>query len=243
MKLAVINGNERHGSTWNIMDTVRKALDRYGDVETTEFYLPKDMPHFCRGCFSCFMHGEQTCPHAASVQPIVTAMLGADVIVLTSPVYGLDVSGQMKALLDHLCYMWVSHRPNPRMFSKIGLTITTTAGAGLKHTSKTMRDSLNYWGVLRVLSLAMPVSAMKWSDVQNKKRAHIEKKAERIAKRIAGYVRRAGHMRQRVFFRIFFALMQRMMRHNDWSPYDRKHWENQGWVGPTPSITDPEGKA
>lgn len=27
--------------------------------------------------------------------------------------YGFDASGRMKAPLDHLCFIWMSHRPNP----------------------------------------------------------------------------------------------------------------------------------
>ncbi len=141
MKVTVINGNARHGSTWHSTDAIIQELSRYGGVEKTEFMLPKDMPHFCVGCYSCFYKGEQACPHAQSVQPIARAILDADLVILTSPVYAMDVTGQMKALLDHLCYMWMSHRPNPRMFGKVGLTVATTAGAGLGHTGKTLRSS------------------------------------------------------------------------------------------------------
>jgi len=56
----------------------------------------------------------------------------------------------MKALPDHLCFMWMSHRPHPAMFSKVGLTISTTAGAGLSHTAKTLRNSLTFWDVRRI---------------------------------------------------------------------------------------------
>jgi hypothetical protein len=29
-----------------------EELAKYGEVQTAEFFLPKDMPHFCNGCFS-----------------------------------------------------------------------------------------------------------------------------------------------------------------------------------------------
>jgi multimeric flavodoxin WrbA len=103
-------------------------------------------------------------------KPIVDAVTQSDLVILTSPVYGFDVSGQMKALIDHLCFMWMSHRPNPMMFNKIGLTVATTAGAGLGHTAKTMKNSLTYWGVKKVFSYNNRVSAMKWGDVSEKSR-------------------------------------------------------------------------
>jgi multimeric flavodoxin WrbA len=237
MKMVIINGSERHGSTWHCMDAVRAALGRCGEVEAAEFFLPRDMPHFCRGCFSCFYNGAHTCPHAQSVQPIQAALLEADVIVLTSPVYGLDVSGQMKVLLDHLCYMWMSHRPEPAMFRKIGLTVTTTAGMGLGHTAKTLRHSLKYWGALRVLSFALPVSAMKWSDVTDKKKVRIEKDAARIARRVAGYAARANRLAPTLFRRFVFAMMKAMMRGNTWNARDRQHWADQGWIPEKPAAT------
>ena len=132
MKITVINGSMRHGITWHCLEIMKQELAEYGEVEVEEFFLPEDMPHFCQGCFSCFMKGEDTCPHAAAVQPLAQAILRADVVALTSPVYAMDVSGQMKALLDHLCYQWLSHRPHPLMFNKIGLILTTAAGSGLR---------------------------------------------------------------------------------------------------------------
>ena len=230
MKVTVINGNNRHGSTWHSMDAIMQALSRCGDVETTEFFLPKDMPHFCRGCFSYFIGGEATCPHAQSVQPIAAALLDADLIVLTSPVYAMDVTGSLKALLDHLCYMWMSHRPDPKMFNKVGLTIATTAGAGLGHATKTMRSSLKFWGCSRIISYKVPVSAMKWGDVTEKKKARIHKNAGTLVKRVLRYVKKADALPAPIFRRFFFWLMKGMMNRNDWNLRDRKHWEDHGWI-------------
>lgn len=227
MKITVINGNMRHGSTWHCMDLLRQELSKYGEAETTEFFLPKDMPHFCNGCFSCIVNGEHTCPHAASIAPITKAMLEADVIILTSSVYALDVTGQLKTLLDHLCYMWMSHRPDPGMFNKVGVTIVTTAGAGLGHTTKTMRNSLKFWGVKRLFSYKNAVSAMKWTDVKPEKQDRIKQDMAAMAKQIA----KAAQKAERPLFRsFFFKLMTGMMKKNTWNLTDRKHWEDNGWL-------------
>lgn len=230
MKVAVINGNTRHGSTWHSMDAIIQELGRFGSVEKTEFFLPKDMPHFCAGCYSCFYKGEQACPHAQSVQPIALAILDADVVILTSSVYAMDVTGQMKALLDHLCYMWMSHRPNPKMFGKVGIAVATTAGAGLGNTAKTMRTSLKFWGAARVLNFKNAVSAMKWDDVSDKKKARMSRDAARLAKRTAGYVKKGGKLSAPVFRSFFMGIMKGMMSKNTWNPRDRKHWEDHGWI-------------
>jgi multimeric flavodoxin WrbA len=212
-----------------------QELSRHGEVEKTEFFLPKDMPHFCNGCFSCIYNGEHSCPHAEAVQPIAQAMLNADVVILTSPVYAMDISGQMKALLDHLCYMWMSHRPNPAMFNKIGVTICTTAGAGLKHTAKTLQNSLKFWVVKRIFSYNNPVAAMKWSEVKPEKQQRISHDLKAMAERIAKAVTGAEKLSPPLFRSFFLWIMRGMMSKNTWNLRDRKHWEQQGWIKEVPA--------
>lgn len=230
MKITLINGNMRHGSTWHVSDLVIAALGHHGEQQITEFCLPRDLPHFCNGCYSCFLHGEQTCPHAEYVKPIVDSLLASDLIVLTSPVYGLDVTGQMKAFIDHLCYLWISHRPEEAMFQKLGLVISTTAGIGAVRTSKTMQLCLKYWGIPKIYTLASAVSAMSWEDIPAPKRAMLEKKARAIASRILRAQEHPGLLRKPLFRSLLFSLMAASQKKNGWNPTDRKHWEKRGWL-------------
>ncbi len=230
MKVAIINGNARHGSTWHCKELFLEELRKRTDVAVTEFTLPKDMPHFCVGCFNCFFKGEDKCPHANSMQPIVQAMIEADIIVLTSPVYVFDISGQMKAFLDHLGYMWMVHRPHPSMFHKIGVTISTTAGAGLSHTTKTMASSLRYWGTRRVLSFQKPVNAVSWDGIPEKTRAGILRGIRALAENTFNSLRHVDRLPVPLRQRSMFFMIRSMMRKGGWNEKDRVHWENQGWT-------------
>lgn len=230
MKITIINGNARHGSTWHCAELIAEELERITFVHKTVFTLPRDMPHFCCGCFSCFNNGEETCPHAKKTSPIIAAILEADLIILTSPVYGMDVTGQMKALLDHLCFMWLSHRPAPTMFGKLGLVVATTAGAGLGHTVKTMKNSLTFWGVRKIFVSKHVVAASSWNEVSDKKQEQIRKAAVSQAKQIVKAANRGKRLPVPIFQKFMFKMMASMMKKNDWNPRDRKHWEEQGWL-------------
>ncbi|MGB7594151.1 MAG: NAD(P)H-dependent oxidoreductase, partial [Erysipelotrichaceae bacterium] len=205
-------------------------LSKNNQNEVVEFSLPVDMPHFCVGCFGCITKGEASCPHASNVQPIAKALLDADLIILTSSVYGMDVTGQMKTLLDHLCYLWMSHRPNVKMFNKIALTITTTAGAGGAHATKTLGNSLKFWGVKRIVKAKYNVGAMRWEDVTERNRRKIVKSIEAKARKIESNVSRRNQLSAMPFTRIFFWMMQGMMKKNGWNLTDRNHWEKMGWL-------------
>lgn len=230
MKITVINGNMRHGSTWNSKEILLKEIAKHTQIQVTEFYMPKDMPHFCNGCFSCFSNGEQTCPHSEYVSPILTALAEADVIILASPVYGLDVTGQMKVFCDHMCFMWLIHRPNPAMFNKLGVTVSTTAGAGLGHATKTLTNSLKFWGVKRIYRMKNTVMAMSWDEVPEKNRKKIYSNAAVLAKRIATVAQKVDKISNPIFRSFFFALIKTMMKKNTWALKDREHWERLGWL-------------
>ncbi len=61
MKVALINGQNHKGSTYNIG---RKLAEKSTDsANITEVFLPKDMPNFCLGCARCIMEDEKLCPH------------------------------------------------------------------------------------------------------------------------------------------------------------------------------------
>ena len=85
-------------------------------------------PPYCTGCKTCFFHGEDKCPHADKVLPLWQAMLRADLIVFSYPVYALRAPAQVKSLLDHLCVHWFVHRPKPAMFPKHAVILTQAIG-------------------------------------------------------------------------------------------------------------------
>lgn len=227
MRVTAIHGISHKGSTYHMAQLVLQNLKGTGENEVTEFFLPHDLPHFCTGCFSCFLKGEAICPHAAEVAPIAAALDAADIIVLTSPAYVCDMSGSMKALLDHFAYRWMPHRPEAGMFRKTGLVVASAAGAGSGSAAKAMKKNLSYWGVRRVFSFPANIGAMRWQDVKPERRAKLERRAAKLARKITKSLKRR---RPHLFTRVLFWAMRGMQKGNDWNPADRDHWQRQGWL-------------
>lgn len=155
MKITVINGTEIKGCTYNIKESFMQYF-RNGN-EITEFFLPKDMPHFCCGCKNCFIKAESLCPHAEYVMPIWNAILDADLLVFTSPVYALRATGQIKALLDHLCCHWMVHRPEEKMFNKKAVILTDAIGVFNRAAQNDIATSLSWLGVSDIKKLGIPL--------------------------------------------------------------------------------------
>ena len=142
MKYVIINGSPRKKNTWKIVKEVQKTLN--GEFE--EIHLIKEKIPMCNGCFKCILEGESECPHFDKVNHIVEKLKNADGIIMTSPVYAMNVTALLKNFLDHTAYFY--HRPE--FFSKKALVIVTTAGAGEKDTAKYMDETLRHWGVNKV---------------------------------------------------------------------------------------------
>ncbi|MFA9462657.1 MAG: flavodoxin family protein [Velocimicrobium sp.] len=223
MKIVMINGQNHKGSTYHIGRMLAEKLT--SDDMIDEVYLPKDMPEFCCGCTKCFMESELHCPHYKQIEPITKLMNSADLMIFTTPVYVYHATGSMKALLDHYGYRWMVHRPEEKMFKKQAICISTAAGGGMKSACKDIKDSLFYWGVGRIYSYGVAVRAVSWKSVTEKKRASIEKKMDKIARKIR---KTEGKVRPSIKTKAFFNLM-RLMQGKGWNAADVTYWKEKGW--------------
>ena len=126
MKVVTINGQNHKGSSYAMGRMFAEQLATSDQI--TEFFLPKDMPHFCVGCYKC-IEDETACPFWQQKKVILDALEQADVFVFTSPNYCMAPSAAMKSLLDLLFDCWMVHRPKEWMFSKRAAIFSASAGA------------------------------------------------------------------------------------------------------------------
>ncbi|SHO51537.1 flavodoxin family protein [Anaerocolumna xylanovorans] len=224
MKIAVVHGQLHKGSTYHI---TRMLLEKLNCVkeDVSEFYV--NGIGDCVGCFQCIMKGEDTCPHRRQTEDIIKALEEADIIVIDSPTYVLSVSGQLKTFLDHMGYRWISHRPYPSMKQKIGVAISTTAGAGARKTTKFIASQMSWWAVGKTYQLPVTVSAMNWEQVNAKRKVQAERKAANIAKAIR---HKSGHVKPGIKARFMFFLMKQMHKGMDYNPVDMNYWKEKGWI-------------
>jgi multimeric flavodoxin WrbA len=108
--------------------------------------------NFCRGCWACSVTGY--CPHDRTddMGMINDKLRDADVVILGSPVYEMNVSGQMKTFLDrHLTWF---HRLT--LAGKAGMAVMTSGGPVTAITAPD--DTLKY---LAALMLSMGIKLVE----------------------------------------------------------------------------------
>lgn len=100
--IVVLNGSpRRNGNTSALVREFAKGAEDAGNA-VTEFFLNGMEIHGCRGC--CGGHSARECPcvQRDDMDQIYPAVRACDVIVLASPLYYWNMSGQLRTAVDRL---------------------------------------------------------------------------------------------------------------------------------------------
>ena len=223
MKIVTLNGQNHKGSTYHIGRMIADRIE--GENEITEFFFPRDLNHFCAGCYRC-IEDAAACPYYGEKKAILDAVDAADLLIVTTPTYCLHMSAPLKAFFDLTFDMWMSHRPMASMFRKKAVIVSTSAGSSVKSAVKDVRDALFWMGVPRIVTYGMAVHAMNWQEVPEKKKAKTEKDTAIIAKKLSSAKPAVGFKT-----RFMFTMMGKMQK-KGWnaSPAETEYWKEKGWL-------------
>jgi multimeric flavodoxin WrbA len=116
MKVMALNGSPR--KKWNTATLLQKALEGAAScgAETELIHLYDLDYRGCISCFACKTIGGKSYGRCA-VQDDLTDLFSkveqADAIILGSPIYWGDVSGEMKSFMDRLMFQYTTYTDPP----------------------------------------------------------------------------------------------------------------------------------
>lgn len=140
MKIVMINGSHRiNGATGKILGVLRDYLETKEDVHIEYFNLGELDISFCQGCCSCFKTGK--CFINDDVERLSEIISTADGVIIGSPTYASNISGQLKVFVDrgHLIIEQLLH-------GKYALGIITGENYGGATASKILKSIFSYSG-------------------------------------------------------------------------------------------------
>ena len=155
-KVLAINGSPRKdGNTAILIRHILKELEQEG-IGTETIQIGGKNVHGCTACMKCFENRDGKCAiENDMVNSIMEKMREADGIVLGSPVYFLDVTPEMKALIDRAGF--VSFANDFPLKNKIGNATVAVRRAGASRTADTM---LHFLLVNEMIVPGLPVIGM-----------------------------------------------------------------------------------
>lgn len=240
MKIVILHGSPRKGITYALTEQAKRVLTEQHNAEFTEFFFHKDSPVFCKGCFNCIYKGEDKCPDAQYIAPIVQAMREADAWIVTTCIYSLQLTAGLKAFLDHTSYKYVTHRPE--YFRKKVMLLAVSAGAGTTGTLKYLKKNFTYWLLNRVYTVGIASMAASVSGIPEKRWAKLSAKVEGVAQRFGDDVASGVLHRPKMIQVIMFRAIERMLQGFEETNIDRVFWQQKGYLNKGVSYIPDAGK-
>jgi NAD(P)H-dependent FMN reductase len=233
MKILAIMGSPHRGNSLEITQRIEGKLTELGDVDFEYVHLKDVDLQPCKGCFVCFIQGEERCPLKDDMEAIRQKIDAADGVIFVTPVYSMHVSYLMKQFIDRFAYNL--HRP--RYFGKYALAVAVTGNIGLKPALKYLRDIADGIGFDCVDQLGY-LAAPKNTPLRT-----IANRKDRTDEVVLKFYRAIAEKRPRKLTftdHLGFRLMQAAYaRLETMSPTDYQHWKERGWLDPeTPYFHD-----
>lgn len=152
MKILGINSSPRgtRSQTLKLIEAVLGSSHERGAETEVVDICTLDI-RYCRACGACYAEG--TCIQKDDFPDLFNKMLGADGIVIGSPVYLNNISAQLKAVFDRM-----SDAVHCQMLSgTYGCAVSTTASSGVTDVLSYITYILNRLGVLTVGEVGVAV--------------------------------------------------------------------------------------
>lgn len=151
--LCIIGSPKKHGSTAQLVDRVIEGM-KSRHIKVSRYFLDELNINHCKGCEKCEV--TRKCVQIDDMNLLIDEIHEADIVLLASPSYWGDVTGQMKTFIDRslpLCNAKTGETPIPK--GKIGVSVAVRAGMSKKENQHIIDTFNHYYGHLEIKPIAM----------------------------------------------------------------------------------------
>lgn len=112
MKIVAVNGSPRpnHNTAELLESAIEGARSKGAQVERVDLY--KVDFKGCRGCFACKCKGGKSlhkCAIRDGLTPLLEAIADADALIVGSPIYFSDITGEARSFLERLLFQYLPY--------------------------------------------------------------------------------------------------------------------------------------
>ncbi|MBC3888865.1 flavodoxin family protein [Acetobacterium paludosum] len=232
MKIAVLLGSPRKQDSYTVCKQIENQIKEMdNDIEFDYIYLSKYNIQDCKGCCLCFQKSENCCPcRDDDLTEIKARLFSADGLIVASPVYAYQVTGQLKRFIDRMSYLF--HRQE--MVGKPAIIVITTDGGGSKQVYKYLKMTLSGWSMDIVGNIQ--ITAPLYFENRTPKSVfgydpyYFQQCSQKIKTVSLNLFKRLKATDKRVptFYDIFMFNCLRSKTYT--SKIDRDYWIKKGWI-------------
>jgi multimeric flavodoxin WrbA len=229
MKILIILGSPRKGESFWGATRVEQQIRTHSDTEIEYLWLRDLNLKDCLGCHACILRGETHCPLKDDTQLLQQKMMEADGVILTSPVYAMQISALLKKPIDHFSYLW--HRP--RFFGKYSMALVS-GGGQFKETLNYIKLNTTNWGYTHVTGIGVAHHEALQPKKQVQQESDLKKAAEQFYEAVKSQKHPSPNLYELIRYRVW-RINARYLK--DSNPTDHTYWTEKGWFN-TPYYVD-----
>lgn len=220
MKIIIINGSYRkNGATASVLTEIYGQLKQNSDVDIQIYHVSDMNLKYCVGCCKCYKTGK--CIFNDDIEELSLNIEQADGIIVGSPTYASNVSGQLKTIIDRGHFV-----VEQLLYGKYAIVVTTYENYGGRDTLKILNRLLSYSGASLSgnILLKLPFSSNPLSNTNLKKS---------IQKKVGKFYRDIDKKHKYPFqnlkhFIVFHMGIQPFVKKNKDYEGVIKHWKEHG---------------
>ncbi len=221
LKVVAVNGSPHTaiGNTSLMLRMMEPVLAQEG-IDLEEVFLADKRIEYCVGCGVCMEKG--TCWRQDDHAEIIEKVLGADGVILASPVYFKHVTAQMKTFVDRS----LAYGHKPRATWKPGMAISVSGGMGETAVAEYLGSTLRVYGAFsigRLTAIGVGPGAFLGMDL-------VEERAKDMAADLARAIKEKRRYPATELDLSFYLFMGNLVqREKTFMADDYRHWQESGF--------------
>lgn len=181
MNITIIYESIDKTNTYNCVQLLLNKLKLNINIQTTEFFLTQDSIYYEYS--SNYTHYMQKCYCINDISSIAKSIIQSDLIIFASQISACDISADMKTVLNSLS-LYITNKSTYQMNNKIGIAISSTAGAGLFNSIRTLKRNLNFLGISNTFKFSKTLYELNWEYINSKTKKQLSKKILELSYKI-----------------------------------------------------------
>jgi multimeric flavodoxin WrbA len=180
LNITIIYDNKNNA--FNCVQLLLHNLKINVDLEVTEFYLSGK--HGTLKKLSYIENFNSHSPDMDTFKKIITSLKKSDLFIIASQISNCDISIGMKNFFYNLSQYFIDAKIKSLIHNKIGIVVSTTAGAGLFYNTNLLKKNLNLLGMNYIFKFHETLYETNWNDINLKTKMKINKNAFNITYKI-----------------------------------------------------------
>lgn len=145
--ICIVGSPKSNGTTAAVVDKIIEGMET-SKIEIKKYVLGEMNINYCKGCMKCYK--TKKCIQIDDMNIIITDLIDADIVLVASPSYWGDVTGQLKVFFDRSTPLSDTNGETIVPKGKIGISVAVRTGSRVEENMNLVHAIEHYYGHLGI---------------------------------------------------------------------------------------------